>query len=184
VRREGGSRPGRAAARVADGLRVGFADAVGGLVVMRAVLARPRRYLAGVTGFGVYWAGQLLILWAALRAFGESLGPVPMVLAFATGYAATALPLPLGGAGGVEASLAFSLHAVGAELSAATLAVLAYRVVTFWLPILPALVAARGIPRLHHELLPAVRREGAGVEPETTPVAPRAGAGGPRRYTR
>jgi hypothetical protein len=172
---------------VADGLRVGFADAVGGLVVMRVVIGRPRRYLAGVAGFGVYWAGQLLILWAALRAFDESLGPVPMVLAFATGYAATALPLPFGGAGGVEASLAFSLHAVGAELSVAMLAVLAYRGVTFWLPIMPAVLAARGIPRLHNELLPAVRRESAVVaaaEPGALCASPQAGGGEPQRYTR
>jgi hypothetical protein len=61
------------------------------------------------------------------------------VLAFATGYVATALPLPGGGSGGIEAALAFSLHAGGRALAPALLAALVYRFFTFWLPLLPAL---------------------------------------------
>jgi hypothetical protein len=44
-----------------------------------------------------------------------------------SGYVATALPLPGGGSGGIEAALAFSLHAVGVPLAPALLGVLVYR---------------------------------------------------------
>lgn len=152
-------RPGTWIPWIADKLRVGLADAVGGLVLIRHVVRRLPRYPWGVGGFAVYWLGQLLVVEAALLAFDDPLGPIPLVLAFATGYAASALPLPGGGAGGVEASMAFALHATGVSLESAVLAVFTYRVVTFWLPIVPALIVATSIPRLHEELLPASRRQ-------------------------
>jgi len=39
-----------------------------------------------------------------------------LVLAYTTAYVVTALPLPAGGAGGIEAGVAFSLNAVGIAL--------------------------------------------------------------------
>jgi uncharacterized membrane protein YbhN (UPF0104 family) len=131
----------------------GLADAIGGVVVVRHLITHPRSHPWGVLGFAVYWFGHLLTLYAALRAFG--VGDVhlaALVLAFATGYVATALPLPGGGSGGVEAALAFSLHAVGAPLAPALLGALVYRFFTFWLPILPALALFPSIGRLDTEL--------------------------------
>ena len=97
--------------------------------------------------------GDLLTLYAALRAFGvDDVHLAALVLAFATGYVATALPLPGGGSGGIEAALAFSLHAVGVPLAPALLAALVYRFFTFWLPILPALVLFPSIGGLDAEL--------------------------------
>ncbi|HEY2740909.1 MAG TPA: hypothetical protein VGI69_01860, partial [Gaiellaceae bacterium] len=48
--------------------------------------------------------------------------------------------LPLAGAGAVEALLPFALVWVGYSLSAAVLAVFAYRVFNLWLPLGPAAV--------------------------------------------
>jgi len=152
-------RPGTWTPWIADKLRVGFADAVAGLVLIRHVVSRPHRYPWGVGGFALYWLGELVVLEAALLAFSEPLGPIPLVLAYATGYAASALPLPAGGAGGVEASMAFSLHLTGVPLPSAVLAVFVYRLVTFWLPIIPSLAVAPSIPRLNEELLPASARQ-------------------------
>ncbi|WP_217914713.1 lysylphosphatidylglycerol synthase domain-containing protein [Miltoncostaea marina] len=152
-------RPGTWLPWVADKLRVAFADSVGGLVLVRHVVRRPVRYRWGIAGFGLYWLGQLTIVQGAILAFEEHLNPVALVLAFATGYAATALPLPGGGAGGVEASMAFALHATGVSLEAAVLAVFTFRVVSFWVPIVPAMFVATSIPRLHEELLPATPRQ-------------------------
>jgi uncharacterized membrane protein YbhN (UPF0104 family) len=67
----------------------------------------------------------------------------------------SALPLPAGGAGGIEATITVSLHAIGIPLASAVLAVLVFRVITFWLPIVPALVLLPAIRRLHDKL-PAV----------------------------
>jgi uncharacterized membrane protein YbhN (UPF0104 family) len=139
----------------------GLADAVGGVVVVRHLLVHPRRHPAGVLGFAVYWFGHLLTLYAAVRAFtGMHLVLAALVLAFATGYVATALPLPGGGSGGIEAALAFSLHAVGVPLAQALLGVLVYRFFTFWLPILPAFALLPSVKNLNREL-PRAPTEGA-----------------------
>jgi uncharacterized membrane protein YbhN (UPF0104 family) len=132
--------------------RAGFADAVGGVVIVRHLLARPRRHLGAVLGFPLYWAGDILTLYAALRAFGEHTAAAPLVLAYTTAYVVTALPLPAGGAGGIEAGVAFSLNAVGIALAPALLATLVYRVFTLWLPIGPALVAVSRVKALDEEL--------------------------------
>jgi uncharacterized membrane protein YbhN (UPF0104 family) len=136
--------------------RAAFSDAVGGVVVVRHLLARPRRHPGAVLGFPLYWAGDILALYAALRAFGDAPALAPLVLAYTTAYVVTALPLPAGGAGGVEAGLAFSLHAVGVALAPALLATLVYRAFTLWLPLAPAAAALTQVRALHDEL-PRVR---------------------------
>jgi uncharacterized membrane protein YbhN (UPF0104 family) len=134
-------------------LQEGLADAIGGVVVVRHLVMNPRAHPWAVFGFAFYWFGHLLTLYAALRAFtGEGIGLAALVLAFATGYVATALPLPAGGSGGIEAALAFSLHAVGVALAPALLAVLVYRFFTFWLPLLPALALLPTVKQLNREL--------------------------------
>lgn len=134
------------------GIQRGFAHSVAGLVLLRRVVARPRRHVLGLAGFPLYWAGHIVCLWAALRAFGPAPAVAPLVLAFMTGYVATAIPLPAGGAGGIEASLALTVHVVGVPLSSAVLGVLLYRAVTFWLPVIPALLVLPSVRRLDEEL--------------------------------
>lgn len=130
----------------------GFADAIGGVLVVRAVLRRPDRYPAGVAGFFLYWAGDILTLYAALRAFGITPGIAALVLAYATGYVITALPLPAGGAGATEATLASALHLIGIPFGPAVLAAVLYRVFAFWLPIIPALAFLPLVPGLADDL--------------------------------
>ena len=109
----------------------------------------PARRGIGPVGSAVYWAGDILCLWAALRAFDVRLGVPALVLAFATGYVATALPLPAGGAGGVDAAMTYALTLVGVPLAPALLGTFTYRFFNFWLPLIPALA-----------VLPAVRHLG------------------------
>jgi uncharacterized membrane protein YbhN (UPF0104 family) len=157
---------GRGAGARARRLRVqakrGLADAIGGVSVVRHLLTRPFSHPAGVFGFAVYWFGHLLTLYAALRAFRVTdLALAGLVLAFATGYVATALPLPAGGSGGIEAALAFSLHGVGVPLAPALLAALVYRFFTFWLPIVPAVLLLPTVKHLNEELPRAKRPRAA-----------------------
>jgi uncharacterized membrane protein YbhN (UPF0104 family) len=135
-----------------------LADAIAATALVRTILRHAVRYPAGVLGFPLYWMGGMVCLWAALRAFGGHIGVPELVLGYATGYAAQALPLPVGGAGGVDAAMTYALTLVGMPLSTALLGVIAYRVITFWLPLVPALVL---IPRLRHlhDQLPRARRE-------------------------
>jgi uncharacterized membrane protein YbhN (UPF0104 family) len=151
---------------LARALRVGLADAIGGVIFLRWLLLNARRHSHGLLGYPIYWTGQLGVAYAALRAFDANLGLTALVLAFTTAYVVTALPLPAGGAGGLEASLAFTLSAVGVPLESALLAAVLYRIVAFWLPLIPTLALLPMIRRLDHEL-PGTPRE----EPEPAMVA-------------
>jgi uncharacterized protein (TIRG00374 family) len=134
------------------GGRVVVAASVGGVVIVRHLLATWRTHLGGVFGFVLFWAGDILTLYAALRAFDVHPAVPALVLAYSTAYIVTMLPLPAGGSGGIEAGLAFSLHAVGIPLAEALVATLVYRFFTLWLPILPAALAATQIRKLDREL--------------------------------
>jgi uncharacterized membrane protein YbhN (UPF0104 family) len=132
--------------------RVVLANSVGGVVIVRRLLRKPFAHPAALLGFPLYWAGDVLILYAALRAFGVHPHPAPLVLAYATGFAITALPLPAGGSGGVEAGLTFALNSVGIAVAPALLATLVYRAFTLWLPIGPALALLSQVRVLDREL--------------------------------
>jgi uncharacterized membrane protein YbhN (UPF0104 family) len=133
-------------------LRAGLADAVGGVVLVRRLALRPTKHHHALLGFLIFWAADIVTMYAALRAFDARVGIAPLVLAYTTAYVITSLPLPAGGAGGVEAGLAFSLNAVGVPLAEALLATLVYRFFTLWLPIVVAAVFLPQVPKLAADL--------------------------------
>jgi uncharacterized membrane protein YbhN (UPF0104 family) len=132
--------------------RAALADAIGGVILVRRLVTSPRRNPGALLGFPLYWAGDLITLGAALRAFDAHVAPAPLVLAYTTAYVVTSLPLPLGGAGGVETGLALCLHAVGVALAPAVLATLVFRFFTLWLPIGPTLLLLPQARKLAAEL--------------------------------
>jgi uncharacterized protein (TIRG00374 family) len=108
------------------------------------------------------WLLDYLTLIAALYAIGASPRPSLVLLAFCAAQLLGTLPLTPGGLGFVEAGLTGTLALAGVGGGAAVVATLAYRLVSFWLPI-PAGVVAAIVHR---------RRFGmAEVEPPPTPVA-------------
>jgi len=145
-----------------------LADAIGGVVYVRRLLARPVHYRAGVAGFPIYWFGDIITLYAGLRAFDVHIGPAALIVGYSTGYVASALPLPAGGSGGIDAAMTFALSAVGVPLGAELLGVFAYRLFSFWLPLVPALLILSRLRRLHAELPSAVRE---GEEPAAGALA-------------
>jgi uncharacterized protein (TIRG00374 family) len=88
-------------------------------------------------GFGLAlanWAADLVCLLAACLAAGVHPDLVTTVLAYTAGMAAaSSVPLLPGGLGAVEAALVLALRHGGAALSAATSAVIGYRVISFGL---------------------------------------------------
>lgn len=132
--------------------RRAFPAAVTGVFLVRRLLGRPRACTAGAIGAPLYWAADVLCLWAALQAFGADVSLAPLVLAYATGYVVAILPLPAGGAGGVDAAMTFALHAVGVNLAPALLAVFTYRFFKFWLPMLAALAVLPTLRRIRADL--------------------------------
>jgi uncharacterized membrane protein YbhN (UPF0104 family) len=127
-------------------------DSIGGVVIVRHLLAKWRSHPGGVFGFAVFWAGDITTLYSALRAFDIHPAVPALVLAYSTAYVVTVLPLPAGGSGGIEAGVAFSLNAVGVPLAQALVATLVYRFFTLWLPIVPAALAATQVRKLEAEL--------------------------------
>jgi len=121
-------------------------DGLQALALALGLVRQPHKYGLAPLGIAVYWLGDIFCLWAALHVFYVHTPPVaPLVLGYATGYALTRRALPLGGAGVVEALLPFALGWVDIRLAAALLAVLAYRMINLWLPMIPAFA---GIPAL------------------------------------
>ena len=105
----------------------------------------------------LYWIGDLVSLWAALRAFGVTVSPAAIVGAYTTGYLAQSIPIPLIATGGVDAATTFTLTAVGVPIEVALLGVVAHRVFAFWLPVIPGMWSATALVR---EELPINERRG------------------------
>jgi uncharacterized membrane protein YbhN (UPF0104 family) len=93
-----------------------------------------------------YWAFDNVVLWACFHAFGVSPPLTVILMGYLIGQLGGLLPLP-GGLGGVEGGLVGTLVVYGVSLTDAVAAVLAYRVIQFWIPLLLALPAFVGLRR-------------------------------------
>jgi uncharacterized membrane protein YbhN (UPF0104 family) len=127
----------------------GWRDAVAqwldSIHVLRQLFVRLE-HAGGPVGTALYWFGDIACLAFALRAYeGHFPSIAPLLIGYATGYALTRRTLPLAGAGAVEALLPFALSWTGTPLPAAITAVVAYRIVNFWLPIVPAVFGLRSL---------------------------------------
>ncbi len=132
------------------GWRGAVAHGLDAVAVLRRLSAQPFRHGSAFLGMGLYWAGEISSLSAALSAFGSTRPAIAaLVVGYATGYALTRRTLPLAGAGVVEALLPFSLLWAGATLAPAVLAVFVYRFFNLWLPLIPAVVGVRSLGREH-----------------------------------
>ena len=106
-----------------------------------AYIRHPRRGLLAVGGAIGFWAANIGVLWASFEAFG---GDVPfgvLVQGFFVGMAANLIPSPAGGVGAVDAGMIGAFAVFGIDDSIVFPAVLTYRVIAFWLPIPPGIVA-------------------------------------------
>jgi glycosyltransferase 2 family protein len=101
------------------------------------VLQSPRKILEGVSGTLLLTLAFATCLMACVRAFGGDLSFTTVAIVFLAGNAiGSAAPTP-GGLGAVEASLSLGLTVAGLPGTVATSAVLLFRLLTFWLPVLP-----------------------------------------------
>ncbi|MEU8803553.1 lysylphosphatidylglycerol synthase transmembrane domain-containing protein [Spirillospora sp. NPDC048819] len=119
---------------VASRLKSMFSGVVPRLV---DVLQTPRKLFTGVGGTLLLTAAFVLCLDASIRAFGGSLPLTTVVVVFLTANAVgSAAPTP-GGLGAVEGALTLALTISGLTAETATSAVLLYRLLTLWLPVMP-----------------------------------------------
>ncbi|CCK25320.1 hypothetical protein BN159_0941 [Streptomyces davaonensis JCM 4913] len=107
---------------------------------IRAVHARPGRAAALWGGSLAFAVLHCAVLIAVTQAVALPLPPARVALLYlAASSAAALLPTP-GGLGSLDAALALALTAAGAPAASAASAVLGYRLLTVWLPLLPGLL--------------------------------------------
>jgi uncharacterized protein (TIRG00374 family) len=107
-----------------------------------AALARDLRTLAlSLTWASLNWLLDAASLWCFVAAFGRFVNPVELFAAYGISNVAGALPVTPGGLGVVDSVAPLLLVSFGVTRSVATLGVLGWRLVNFWLPI-PAGAAA------------------------------------------
>jgi uncharacterized protein (TIRG00374 family) len=94
-----------------------------------------RRWQAAVLAAAGKWILDYLALVACLRAVGAEPNPSLVLLAYVAASLLGMIPFTPGGLGFVEAGLIGMLTLAGVSAGASAVATLAYRLVSFWLPI-------------------------------------------------
>jgi uncharacterized membrane protein YbhN (UPF0104 family) len=107
------------------------------------VRSRNALVLAGAVG---YWAFDNAVLWATFHAFGANVPLTVILMGYLIGQLGGLLPIP-GGIGGIDGGLIGTLIVYGAPAAATAAAVLAYRVILFWLPLVVGGVAFAALQR-------------------------------------
>jgi uncharacterized protein (TIRG00374 family) len=125
------SRLGRGCAAARNALVDGAREAV--------AIVRSGTWMAILGSIG-YYAFDNAVLWATYRAFDESIPLTVLLLGYLIGQLGGLLPLP-GGIGGIDGGLIGTLVVFGAPALATATAVLAYRVILFWVPLVGGAIA-------------------------------------------
>lgn len=111
------------------------------------LLRSPGRLVVMIAGSAVLTLSYIGALWASVQAFGGGLPIAGIAVVFLAGASiASAAPTP-GGIGAVEAALVAGLTALGLESDVAVPAVFLYRLVTFWVPVIPGWIGFTALQR-------------------------------------
>jgi uncharacterized membrane protein YbhN (UPF0104 family) len=127
----GDSKLRRAVAAVRRSVIGGTAEAV------EILRTRDLTVIAGSVG---YWAFDNAVLWATFKAVGADVPLSVILMGYLIGQLGGLLPLP-GGVGGIDGGLIGTLVVYGAPAAATAAAVLAYRLILFWLPLIGGAIA-------------------------------------------
>jgi uncharacterized protein (TIRG00374 family) len=121
-----------------EGLERAFREVAASL----SALARDRHVLVwSLTWAALNWLLDAASLWCFVAAFGRFVNPVELFAAYGIANVAGVLPVSPGGLGIIDSIAPLLLVSFGVTRSVATLGVLGWRLVNFWLPI-PAGAAA------------------------------------------
>jgi uncharacterized protein (TIRG00374 family) len=133
----------------------------------------PSRGGLAVIGAAGFWAANIGILWASFHAFGIEVPLAVVVQAFFLGMAANLFPLAPAGVGAVDAGMIGAFVLFGFPGGTVFPAILIYRLIAFWMPIPPGIVAffqlRSRVHRWEEEGLPIER--GAQAGPRLEPAS-------------
>ncbi|HUO48348.1 MAG TPA: flippase-like domain-containing protein, partial [Acidimicrobiales bacterium] len=100
------------------------------------IFASHRTLLRQAIGWAAAnWLLDAACLWVFIAAFHVYVSPVDLLVAYGLANILAVIPITPSGLGVVEAVLIPTLHGFGVPLSVASLGVIGYRLVNFWLPI-------------------------------------------------
>ncbi len=128
--------------RVLIGIRAAGAHA-------RSIVREPGRVIVLVAASAGISVSYAVALTACLAAVGGHVPVAEVLLVYLAGSAFGAVaPVP-GGIGAVEAALIAGVGHLGVHPGIAVAGVLSYRMVTYWLPVLPGIICAAFLQRRH-----------------------------------
>jgi putative heme transporter len=160
----------KSAARVPATVGEGFRFAIG-------LFAHPSRGGLAVLGAAGFWAASIGVLWASFHAFGVHVPLAVVVQGFFLGMVANLFPLAPAGVGAVDAGMIGAFVLFGIPETTVFPAILVFRLVAFWMPIPPGIVAFFQLRKTVHgwetEGLPVTRGGSAesDLEPPTGELA-------------
>jgi hypothetical protein len=114
-----------------------------------ALTSIPLRRMAPLIGWAALgWAVDSAALWVMFHGFGVTLHPAVLFVGYGLANLINALPeLTPGWLGVLESALAAAYAALGVPVGVAVMAVLSYRLVSYWLPVAAGLGPAIGMLR-------------------------------------
>jgi uncharacterized protein (TIRG00374 family) len=122
------------ASRVPETLGDGFRFAL-------SLFAHPRRGGLAVLGAAGFWAFSIGVLWASFHSLGIHVPLAVVVQGFFLGMVANLFPLAPAGVGAVDAGMIGAFVLFGLPEETVFPAILIFRLVSFWMPIPPGIVA-------------------------------------------
>ena len=146
-----------------------------------SALARDRRTLAwSLTWASLNWLLDAASLWCFVAAFGRLVNPVELFAAYGIANVAGALPVTPAGLGVVDSVTPLLLVSFGVTRSVATLGVLSWRLVNFWLPIPAGALAyvslkvprGAGLKAMRHAVATLLSRPGPSQDNPLDPSPP------------
>ena len=127
--------------RIATRLATAPATFARGIRTAITFVRHPSSGALAVGGAVGFWAANIGILWASFHAFDVAVPLGVVVQGFFLGMVANLFPFAPGGVGAVDAGMIGAFVLFGIPEGAVFPAVLTYRVIAFWLPIPPGIIA-------------------------------------------
>jgi putative heme transporter len=106
-----------------------------------SLFTHPSRGGLAVIGAAGYWAFSIGVLWASFHAFGVQVPLAVVVQGYFLGMVANLFPLAPAGVGAVDAGMIGAFVLFGIPEETVFPAVLIFRLVAFWMPIPPGILA-------------------------------------------
>jgi hypothetical protein len=150
-----------------------------------SLLTKDRRVLVwSLVWASLNWLLDAASLWCFVAAFGHLTNPIELFAAYGIANVAGALPITPGGLGVVDSIAPVLLVGFGVPAGVATLGVLGWRVVNFWLPIPTGALSYASLKVKPHSGMGAMRSALSGLlangkPPDATPGEAAGDAGGP-----